>query len=720
MEPGKGDSSGTISPFWIDLRALFCKIRWRNEREIPFPMKFPTKSLLFMFLVLLCTGIPLRAQTGGLQIFNPHWSIVIDDFGYSDLAFDQRPGFEGREYLSGEWAAAISYVANAVQKGPTWLNREFLFPDWSTGSDFQFQTTVQKLAGTNAYGFDVIQSVITNAHLRITIRSEMIDTTNGIPQGVSPRSSTTGASKLSDRYVLHQTFTISNKTGQALSNLKFFKFLHALEASTALYDDRNYGPAYKGHHYTVTQESVDPTPTPGEIVNHDRVAMHLNIAPTAWEVGAYGVEGIDDHAFGKPSVGVHFSVEADSLSNLDSFIPPTKWVSGAMRCNLGTLASFASTNIEVLMSLQTVTTVQSPFNIGKVSGMVGWGDNSFGQAKGPSQFTDVQALAAGANHSLLLRNDGSIVAWGRNASGQTNVPAGLINMRAIAAGSNHSLALGSGGNIVAWGSNLFGQTNVPAGLSHVLSIAAGDNHNLALKPESTVVAWGDNSRGQTNVPAGLVNVMAIAAGGNHNLALLYDGTVVAWGDNRRGQTSVPSIVNLTGASAIAAGESHSVALLFDGSVVAWGDNSLGQTAVPSDLMYPMAIAAGGNHTLALNYDGSVVAWGANGHGESQVPSTLADATSIAAGGNHSLAIASSTSRPTLGIAKSGGSIVLSVAAPTSQTAATTPAVLEEKSPLTAANWNELTGTAILEDGRYKVVVPAGAGPRFYRLKLTSP
>ena len=36
------------------------------------------------------------------------------------------------------------------------------------------------------------------------------------------------------------------------------------------------------------------------------------------------------------------------------------------------------------------------------------------------------------------------------------------------------------------------------------------------------------------------------------------------------------------------------------------------------------------------------------------------------------------------------------------------------------NWNELTGTAILEDGRYKVVVPAGAGPRFYRLKLTSP
>jgi len=58
---------------------------------------------------------------------------------------------------------------------------------------------------------------------------------------------------------------------------------------------------------------------------------------------------------GKPAVGVHWAVESNSLSKLDYFAPTNGWVGGALRCDLGTLARGAVTNIEFLMSLQTVT-----------------------------------------------------------------------------------------------------------------------------------------------------------------------------------------------------------------------------------------------------------------------------------------------------------------------------------------------------------------------------
>ena len=54
---------------------------------------------------------------------------------------------------------------------------------------------------------------------------------------------------------------------------------------------------------------------------------------------------------------------------------------------------------------------------------------------------NVKATAAGAHHSLALKEDGSVVAWGHNGNGQTSVPAGLDEAQAIAGGANHSLAL---------------------------------------------------------------------------------------------------------------------------------------------------------------------------------------------------------------------------------------------------------------------------------------
>jgi len=78
-----------------------------------------------------------------------------------------------------------------------------------------------------------------------------------------------------------------------------------------------------------------------------------------------------------------------------------------------------------------------------------------------------------------------VVAWGRNDYGQANVPAGLTGVTAIAGGLNHTVALKNDGTVVAWGRNDYGQTNVPSGLSGVTAIAAGAEHTVALYTPST-------------------------------------------------------------------------------------------------------------------------------------------------------------------------------------------------------------------------------------------
>ena len=682
-------------------------------------MKTANGVCLVLLIFVISFSTSLEAQPSeGLEMFNPTWSMFINDYGYSDFAFDQRPGSEGREYLSGEWAAAITYVLNSNRVAPRWLNPDFIFPDWVSDSDFGIESPVKVLNTNNTYGFTILQSVITNGSLRIKITSEFVDTTNGVPEGLSPRSAVSGSNNLSDRYVLHQTFSITNKSGQTLTSIKFFKFLHALEASTALYDDRTYGPAYHGHHYTIMERSPIVDPLPGEVVYDDIVCLHANIAPTAWEVGRYGIEGVDDHGTGKPSVGTHLSVEADALSNLDLFAPTEKWVSGAVRCDLGALVPNASTNIEFLMSLHSVTKANGPFGMSENLSLIGWGDNSRGQTNVPSGLTNAQAISAGGSHNMALLTDRSVVAWGDNAHGQTNVPSGLSGVQSISAGGNHSLAMLFGGAVRAWGDNSRGQTNAPPGLAHVLGISAGSNHCLALLPDGSVAAWGDNSHGQTNVPPGLAYVMSATAGGNHSLALLFDGSVIAWGDNSRGQTDVPSGLDIV--QAISAGGNHSVALLWDGSVVAWGDNSRGQTNVPPGLNDVISVAAGGNHSLALLSDGSVVAWGDNSHGQTNAPNGLTKVTAISAGGSHSLAIKQSFAPPRLAITKSGTNAILSFPAPTSQFTPTVPVTLEERSALRGSNWIQNEAPAVIEDGFYKVKVPIIPTNRFYRLHGTIP
>jgi hypothetical protein len=65
------------------------------------------------------------------------------------------------------------------------------------------------------------------------------------------------------------------------------------------------------------------------------------------------------------------------------------------------------------------------------------------------------------------------------------VPPGLSGVGAIAAGLNHTVALKRDGTVVAWGLNA-SWTTLPPGLSGVSAIAAGDFHTVAIRPSPQI------------------------------------------------------------------------------------------------------------------------------------------------------------------------------------------------------------------------------------------
>ena len=139
------------------------------------------------------------------------------------------------------------------------------------------------------------------------------------------------------------------------------------------------------------------------------------------------------------------------------------------------------------------------------------------------QLANIIAIAAGNAFTLALRNDAlntSVWAWGINNIGQlgdggttdVNTPVEVSGMKGtgaigIAAGYDHSVVMKTDGTVWAWGGNGNGQlgngtttgslTPVQvSGISGVEAVAAGYFDSVALKIDNTVWTWGNNSNGQ--------------------------------------------------------------------------------------------------------------------------------------------------------------------------------------------------------------------------------
>ena len=234
-----------------------------------------------------------------------------------------------------------------------------------------------------------------------------------------------------------------------------------------------------------------------------------------------------------------------------------------------------------------------------------------------SGLSNIVSISAGEYQSLFLKNDGSVWACGGNSFGQLGdgtiidkgAPIQIVGSSfgaiAIATGTQHSLILKNDGTVWAFGDNQFGQlgdgTTIQrltpvqvSSLTGIIAIAGGGQHSLFLKNDGTVWACGNNQFGQlgnvsaTSTPVkvnGLTNVIKIAAGYYHSLFLKNDGGVWGCGNNGSGQLgdgttngrSIPDkIVGLTGITSIAAGEGNSLFSKNDGTFWACGDNWQGQ------------------------------------------------------------------------------------------------------------------------------------------------
>jgi hypothetical protein len=255
-------------------------------------------------------------------------------------------------------------------------------------------------------------------------------------------------------------------------------------------------------------------------------------------------------------------------------------------------------------------------------------------------------VAAGADHTLALRRDGTVWAWGSNAYGQlgdgTTVTRttpiqviGLAGVTSIAAGDDFSVAVqndgAAGGLLWAWGRNHNGQLgdgsqlsrNVPVrvvGASDVVEASARRGFAVARSSDGTIRAWGLNDSWQLGSSAGPMSLSAvhvppvaqmrgIATGMRRGLAVGRNGRVWWWGDDEWEVTRSPQY--LPGSSAVisaAAGWLQTLVLRADGSV--WAKGSMGSGLGPgdhSDLTPIAGLSLAPNGWLIADTDGDGLA-----------------------------------------------------------------------------------------------------------------
>ncbi|KAJ0973190.1 hypothetical protein J5N97_021149 [Dioscorea zingiberensis] len=273
----------------------------------------------------------------------------------------------------------------------------------------------------------------------------------------------------------------------------------------------------------------------------------------------------------------------------------------------------------------------------------GWGDfGRLGHGNSSDIFTPqpikalqgikIKQIACGDSHCLAVTMDGEVQSWGRNQNGQlglgTNedslVPQKIqsfqgIPVKMIAAGAEHTAAVTEDGELYGWGWGRYG------------NLGLGDR-NDRLIPEKVSSVGGQN---MVLVACGWRHTITVSSSGN-----LYTYGWSKYGQLGHGDFEdhlVPHQVEAlqqSCVSQISGGWRHTMALTSDGKLYGWGWNKFGQVGVrdnvdhcsPVQVKFPneekvVQISCGWRHTLAVTERKNLFSWGRGtsgqlGHGDS--------------------------------------------------------------------------------------------------------
>lgn len=280
-----------------------------------------------------------------------------------------------------------------------------------------------------------------------------------------------------------------------------------------------------------------------------------------------------------------------------------------------------------------------------------WGDNRWGQLRqgdasgsrdgdggtgddlrGCSFGGGWSSVATGTDHTVAVRDDGTLWAWGLNNYGQlgtdstraeyTPVRVGAqSDWRSVAVAGGATAAIKTDGSLWLWGlSPTYESVLTP--------------QQLGADKRWSQVAVGSGAMGRTGrTRSGDRSPFELAsANGVYLVAVAEDGTLWGLGENWYWQlglgpgapnaiTSLTRITNSTGWRTVAAGTAGVTAIKVDGSLWWWGGVEDVETSGGPAVRTPqrwgtdsnwVSVSSGTGHAIAIDASGQVVGWGYRG------------------------------------------------------------------------------------------------------------
>lgn len=236
-------------------------------------------------------------------------------------------------------------------------------------------------------------------------------------------------------------------------------------------------------------------------------------------------------------------------------------------------------------------------------------------------WSDVISVYATEDLTLGIRTDGSICAVGINGSiYNSSLYDELQNLVAIDIRHNLLVGIKDNGSAVKFGTTSYGAENV-SGWSDLVGISTSGAHTVGVQSDGNVVAVGYNAQGQCDVSEWTDIEKAIACNG-YTVGLKNDGTIITTILNQRGN---PINIDWKDIVDIDASDLLIVAIKSDGTVEMMGRNSIvsdyddwyGPRVVP-DWTNIVEVNCNSHHVVGVKTDGTVVALGEDDYGQCDV------------------------------------------------------------------------------------------------------